>query len=87
MNQTMRRHTLGELLHRSAARHPAKLAITCGDHVRWTYAEFDALCSRFAAGLAHTLQVRKGDRVAVSNVTGREAVKSGVGGEVLCNVW
>ena len=36
----MRRHTIGDLLHRSAARHPHKPAIACGA-VRWTYAEFD----------------------------------------------
>ena len=47
----LRRHTLGDLLHRSAARHPHKPAIACGD-VRWTYAQFDALCDRLAAGLA-----------------------------------
>ncbi len=60
---TIRRHTLGDLLHRSAARHPGKLAIACGE-LRWSYAEFDALCDRLAAGLA--LQgVGKGDRVAI----------------------
>ncbi len=57
------RHTLGDILRRSAARHPHKLAIACGE-VRWSYAQFDALCNRLAAGLAG-LNVAKGDRVAV----------------------
>ncbi len=57
------RHTLGDLLHRSAARHPHKLAVACGD-TRWTYAEFDALCDRVAAGLAER-GVAKGDRFAI----------------------
>jgi fatty-acyl-CoA synthase len=59
----LRRQTIGELLHRSAARHPHKLAVACGA-VRWTYAEFDALCDRLAAGLAG-VGVAKGDRVAI----------------------
>jgi fatty-acyl-CoA synthase len=59
----IRRHTIGDLLHRSAARHPHKLAIACGD-VRWTYAEFDAVCDRVAAGLARD-GIAKGDRVAI----------------------
>ncbi|MBT9486311.1 MAG: acyl-CoA synthetase [Rubrivivax sp.] len=59
----LRRHTLGDLLHRSAARHPHKLAIACGA-VRWTYREFDALCDRLAAGLAQH-GIAKGDRVAI----------------------
>jgi len=58
-----RRHSLGDLLHRSAARTPDKLAIACGE-VRWTYAEFDRMSDRLAAGLA--LQgVSKGSRVAI----------------------
>ena len=63
MTFPLRRHTLGDLLHRSAARHPNKLAITCGE-AHWTYAEFDRLCDRLAAGLAQ-LGVGKGDGVAV----------------------
>lgn len=59
----IRRHTLGDLLHRSAARHPHKLAVACGD-VRWTYREFDELCDRLAAGLARH-GIGKGDRVAI----------------------
>ena len=63
MHALTRRQTLGDLLHRSAARHPAKLAIACGS-VRWTYGEFDALCNRLAAGLAQR-GVAKGSRVAL----------------------
>jgi len=59
----IRRHTLADLLRRSAARHPHKLAIACGE-VRWTYREFDALCDRLAAGLAG-LGLARGDRVAI----------------------
>jgi fatty-acyl-CoA synthase len=63
MNIPLRRHTLGDLLHRSAARHPHKSAITCGA-TQWTYAEFDQLCDRLTAGLAQ-YGVGKGDGVAV----------------------
>ena len=63
MHPALRRQTLADLLHRSAARHPDKLAIACGD-TRWTYAEFDAVCSRVAAGLA-ARGVAQGDRVAI----------------------
>ena len=62
-SEPWRRHTLGDLLHRSAARFPNKLAIVCGP-VRWTYREFDALCDRLAAGLAEQ-GIVKGDRVAI----------------------
>lgn len=59
-----RRQTLGDVLRRSARRYPDKRAIECGDHIRWTYAEFDAACDRLAAGLlANGLQ--KGERLAV----------------------
>ena len=57
------RHALGDLLRRSAARHPDKLAVACGD-TAWTYREFDAICNRVAAGLAQR-GVVKGDRVAI----------------------
>ena len=63
MDPLIRRQTLADLLHRSAARHPGKTAVVCGA-TRWTYAEFDALCSRLAAGLAGR-GIAKGDRVAV----------------------
>ncbi|MBE0549843.1 MAG: acyl-CoA synthetase [Rubrivivax sp.] len=63
MDPLIRRQTLADLLHRSAARHPAKTAVICGA-TRWTYAELDALCKRLAAGLAGR-GITKGDRVAV----------------------
>ena len=63
MHDLIRRQTLADLLHRSAARHADKLAIVCGQ-TRWTYAEFDSLCDRLAAGLSER-GVGKGDRVAV----------------------
>jgi fatty-acyl-CoA synthase len=63
MHPAIRRQTLSELLTRSAARSPDKLAIACGE-VRWSYAEFDALATRVAAGLAR-LGITKGTRVAV----------------------
>jgi fatty-acyl-CoA synthase len=57
------RHTLGDLLRRTAARFPNRVAIVCGE-VQWTYAEFDALCNRLAHGLLST-GIRAGDRVAL----------------------
>ena len=63
MNPAIHRHTLADLLRRSAARDPRKLAIACGD-TRWSYAEFHAICERVAAGLAER-GVGKGDRVAI----------------------
>src|SRR6478736_2182518 len=63
METVIRRQTLADLLHRSAKRYPAKTAIVCGD-TSWTYAQFDAVCDRVAAGLAQR-GVAKGSRVAV----------------------
>jgi fatty-acyl-CoA synthase len=63
MNPSIWRHTLADLLRRTAARLPGKSAIVCGD-VHWTYAQFDAVCGRLATGLA-SIGVREGDRVAV----------------------
>jgi len=63
MNPLTHRQTLGDLLHRSAARTPNKLAIACGD-TRWTYAEFDRISDRLAAGLAQQ-GVAKGTCVAI----------------------
>ena len=63
METIIRRQTLADLLHRSAKRTPTKLAIACGD-TRWTYAEFDHLCDRVAAGLSER-GITKGARVAV----------------------
>jgi fatty-acyl-CoA synthase len=61
--QDIWRQTLGDILHRTAARHPRKTAIVCGE-VTWTFAEFDAVCDRLAAGLAG-IGVQAGDRVAI----------------------
>ncbi len=63
MNPVTRRQTLADLLRRTALRLPNKLAIHCGD-TRWTYAEFDALVTRLAAGLAQR-GVGHGDKVAM----------------------
>src|SRR6059058_3798240 len=57
------RQTLGDILRRSAAREPRKTAIICGG-TTWTFAEFDAVCDRLAAGLAG-IGIRAGDRVAI----------------------
>jgi fatty-acyl-CoA synthase len=63
MNTSLTRHTLGDLLRRTRHRFPGKLAIRCGP-VNWTYAEFDDVCNRLAAGLARQ-GIEIGDRVAV----------------------
>src|SRR5689334_20749530 len=61
--KSLRRQTLGDILHRSAARHPRKTAIACGP-VSWTFAELDSICDRLASGLAG-IGVRAGDRFAI----------------------
>ncbi len=63
MDPAIRRQTLADLLRRSARRHPDKPAILCGDTC-WSYAQFDGVCGRVAAGLA-ARGVAKGTRVAV----------------------
>ena len=63
MHHAIRSQTLGDLLRRSARREPGRSAIICGD-VHWTYAQFDAVCDRLAAGFA-AQGVKVGDRVAV----------------------
>jgi fatty-acyl-CoA synthase len=58
-----RRHSVGDLLHRTARRYPDKLAVVAGD-IRATYAEYDAAVNR----TAHALMERgigKGDRLAL----------------------
>ncbi len=57
------RQSLGDLLRRSRRRFPDRLAVQCGE-IRWTYAEFDDLCTTLAAGLAGE-GVQPGDRVAI----------------------
>ena len=59
----VRRQSIADTLRRTAQRLPHKPAILCGDTC-WAYAEFDALVSRLAAGLA-ARGVAHGDRVAV----------------------
>jgi fatty-acyl-CoA synthase len=58
-----RQHSLGDLLHRSAARYPDKLAVVAGD-LRVTYAGFDAAVNRTARALADR-GLAKGDRLAL----------------------
>jgi fatty-acyl-CoA synthase len=63
VDTAIRRQTLADLLRRSAKRFPHKTAIVCGP-TRWTFAEFDAVVDRLAAGLARA-GVAKGSPVAV----------------------
>jgi fatty-acyl-CoA synthase len=63
IHPVVRRQTIADALRRTAIRLPTKTGIVCGD-TQWTYAEFDALVSRLAAGLAQ-MGVAEGDRVAV----------------------
>src|SRR5580693_6966876 len=58
-----RQHSVGDLLHRSAARYPGKLAVVAGD-LRVSYAEFDAAANRTAHALAER-GLAKGDRLAL----------------------
>ena len=58
-----RANGLGEVLRRSAARFRDKTAIIDGE-TRWSFREFDDVCTRVAAGLAGH-GVAKGDRVAL----------------------
>jgi fatty-acyl-CoA synthase len=57
------RHTLGDLLRRTAGRSPGKTAVICGE-LQWTYAELDRITNRFANGLA-AMGIARGDRVAI----------------------
>jgi fatty-acyl-CoA synthase len=54
--------TVGDLLQRSARRHPGRVALVFGER-SWTYAALDGAASRVARRLLE-LQLRKGDRVA-----------------------
>ncbi|MEV1172906.1 acyl-CoA synthetase [Nonomuraea sp. NPDC049784] len=60
---TTRRHAIGDLLRRSAARHPSKTAIVYGS-LRQSYADLDLAVNRTANALA-ARGVGKGDRFAV----------------------
>ncbi|MFD1711784.1 acyl-CoA synthetase [Ottowia sp. GY511] len=63
MHPIVRRQSIADVLRRTALRLPTKTGIVCGD-TRWTYAEFDAIVTRLAAGLAQR-GIRTGDHVAV----------------------
>src|SRR5512143_1136179 len=63
VDTAIRRQTLADLLRRSAKRFPGKLAIQCGA-TRWTFAEFDDVVDRLAAGLVR-MGVGKGTPLAV----------------------
>lgn len=58
-----RQHTIGDILRRSAARDPNKIAICCGD-IEWTYSEFDNICNQLGHGLLEK-GIKIGDRVAI----------------------
>ncbi|WP_037577740.1 acyl-CoA synthetase [Phaeacidiphilus oryzae] len=58
-----RRQALGDVLRRTALRHPSKLAVVAGDR-RLRYAEFDAAVNRCANRLAAE-GLAKGDRLAL----------------------
>src|SRR6201996_8933616 len=58
-----REHSIGDLLRRSARRHPDKTAVICGE-VSWSFAEMDTICNRLGRGLLG-LGIARGDRVAV----------------------
>src|SRR3954470_8473554 len=58
-----RQHSVGDLLHRTARRHPDKLAVVAGE-LRVSYAEFDVAVNRAAHALADR-GLAKGDRLAL----------------------
>src|SRR4051812_49779086 len=58
-----RQHSVGDLLRRTAARYPDKLAVVAED-LRMTYAGFDAAVNRAAHALADR-GLGKGDRLAL----------------------
>jgi fatty-acyl-CoA synthase len=58
-----RQHAIGDLLRRTTARHPAKVAIIAGEK-RLTYAQFNNAVNSCAAALT-SRGVRKGDRLAL----------------------
>src|ERR1700757_5055025 len=58
-----RQHSVGDLLRRTAARYPDKIAVIAGER-RVTYREFDASVNRCAHALADR-GLGKGDRLAL----------------------
>jgi fatty-acyl-CoA synthase len=63
MDSAIRRQTLADLLRRTAKRFPNQPGLICGI-TTWTFAEFDAVVDRVAAGLADQ-GITHGSRVAV----------------------
>lgn len=63
MNSIERRHTLADLVRRSARRSPSKIAVQCGE-TRWSYAELDAIVDTLAGALSAS-GLQPGDRMAV----------------------
>jgi fatty-acyl-CoA synthase len=63
MQAPIRRQSLADLLRRTAKRYPGKTGLVCGA-TQWTFAEFDAVVDRVAAGLAR-MDITHGSRVAV----------------------
>src|SRR4051812_40268780 len=61
--EVARRQTIGDLLRRTARRHPEKLAIVHGD-VRQTFAGLDETVNR-AANAIRARGVAKGERIAI----------------------
>jgi fatty-acyl-CoA synthase len=59
----IRRHTIGDLPRRTAARYPGKVAVSFGE-TTWTYRDFDGICNRLANGLIER-GLTAGDRVAI----------------------
>ncbi|OWY81533.1 acyl-CoA synthetase [Rhodococcus sp. BUPNP1] len=57
------RHSLADLLHRTAARYPHKTALVSGDRT-FDYSELEATVKRAAAAL-HRRGLKKGDRLAI----------------------
>ncbi|MBG9388471.1 fatty acyl-CoA synthetase [Caenimonas aquaedulcis] len=63
MDPAIRRQTIADLLHRTAKRFPRKPGLMCGA-TQWTFAEFDAVVDRVAAGLSK-MGVAHAGKVAV----------------------
>jgi fatty-acyl-CoA synthase len=63
MDPAIRRQTIADLLHRTAKRYPRKTGLICGA-THWTFAEFDDVVDRVAAGLSG-MGVGHASRVAV----------------------
>ena len=70
----LRRQTLSDLLHRTAARLPNKLGIVCGS-TRWTWREFDALVSRLPETCERELPDGRWELVAVRRLRQDDVVR------------